>query len=85
MFHFRAEHLERTEVVLFAPDAPTQVASTTSTTSGGHNDDNDDNDDDDVDHCTICSFYSTIALYPKTEIQKPLSHGKNYTLLGQKL
>ena len=27
-------------------------------------------------HCTMCCFYSSITLYPKTEIQKPLSHGK---------
>ena len=66
MFHFRAEHLERAEVVLFAPDAPTQVASTSSTTGGGHNDNNDDNDADDDDHCTICSFTVPAALYPKT-------------------
>ena len=28
-------------------------------------------------HCTLCCLYSTIALYPKTGIQKPLTNGKN--------
>ena len=27
-------------------------------------------------HCTMCCLGSTIAPCPKTEIQKPLSHGK---------
>ena len=27
-------------------------------------------------YCTMCCLYSTITLFPKTEIQKPLSHGK---------
>ena len=31
--------------MLFAPDAPTQVASTSSSTGGGHDDHNDVNDD----------------------------------------
>ena len=31
-------------------------------------------------HCTMCCLFSTIILYPKTEIQKPLSHGKYYFL-----
>ena len=31
-------------------------------------------------HCTMCCLFSTIILYPKTEIQKRLSHGKNYFL-----
>ena len=30
--------------------------------------------------CTMCCLGSTIALYPKTEIQKPLSHGKKLFL-----
>ena len=32
-------------------------------------------------HCTMCCFYSSITLYPKTEIQKPLSHGKKKLFL----
>ena len=28
-------------------------------------------------HCTKCFLYSTIALYPKTGIQKPLTNGKS--------
>ena len=31
-------------------------------------------------YCTMCCLYSTIALFPKTEIQKPLSHGKKIFL-----
>ena len=30
--------------------------------------------------CTMCCLGSTIAPYPKTEIQKPLSHGKKLFL-----
>ena len=33
-----------------------------------------------VEHCKMCCLYSKIALFPKTEIQKPLSHGKKIFL-----
>ena len=29
-----------------------------------------------LSHCTMCCLYSTITLYPKIEIQNPLSHGQ---------
>ena len=33
-----------------------------------------------LQYCTMCCLYRTIALYPKAEIPKSLSYGKNYFL-----